>query len=119
MSGLRLTTWNVQNLFRPAAGDSAARAVYKQKLSTVNELRIHAARPVAVLGDLNDGITRSERGDVVELPPECRPLATRSRWRKFTQVLRRGLLNLRRLSRPSVSAEEPTAPPKAALPTSA
>ncbi len=44
MSTLRLTTWNVQNLFRPDAGDSAARAVYRQKLAALAQV-IHELAP--------------------------------------------------------------------------
>ena len=52
MSGLRLTTWNVQNLFRPAAGDSAARAVYKQKLSALAQVINELAPDVLALQEV-------------------------------------------------------------------
>jgi endonuclease/exonuclease/phosphatase family metal-dependent hydrolase len=35
---LRLTTWNVQNLFRPDAKDAESRAVYKQKLAALAQV---------------------------------------------------------------------------------
>ncbi len=38
MSTFTLTTWNLQNLFRPATADAAARAIYKRKLAALAQV---------------------------------------------------------------------------------
>ena len=52
MSKFRLTTWNVQNLFRPASGDIAARGLYRQKLAALAQVITEVAPDVLALQEV-------------------------------------------------------------------